>query len=708
MHRVVFFLLVLLCAVPVPVTALDFNAYWLYRTSGGEERDTSDEFQQRYTLGVGPQLSWQPTHALSATATIGYTRTQRDNGDDKVKVEEITPSVNFGIINDLFAAQLAGSATHYRTKPKDSDIHLGTSRSWDATLSSRWQQAWWPNLRFNYGERDSGKADPKIMKPDDVYKDIRDGDLRLLPIESNYHSEQVQRFASADLDWDLRLLQLDYRYNTSWDEDISEGTDSERRNHFVRAATGGRFWDNRISYTFSHQFEDDRTQVKDRPGVGGVFDFIVPATVTTKVTSIVEDPTDPLYNQPADGFSPPLEVLPSEYLQIQIDADAGRQVDHLRLVFDDLTTAALLEWNIYRRDFISGDWSPVATALQGVLIDGYLELSTGVAGASFLLMARNTPLAPVRLSAVGAYVRRDTDDTDQRHLTNAGLQVRLTNSLQLAVNSTLERLRRDSGSDDDRSTLSARLRWTPRPWITPSLSYSESRSDTEDQDGDEVDQLSRSYSFNLATVPLPTMNLGFGVTRNDRYRNGDKTGAGWIYSISTTARLYPDLNTALFLSWRENDNWTRTNEGVSRTSDQSFSGRFNLNARLDRNLSADLTTSYRSSERESGSTEVADATLSVQYRPSSLLALRAFYTAYLLDSEQEDVVGGSANLALLRTDKARLNFSYNVTYAETLTNRFSLNGSWDISRALALQSRGGYTLAQTDFYDVQVSLNLRL
>ncbi len=688
MHRVVLATLLLLCTVPVPVTALDFNGYWLYRSSGGEERDSSDEFQERYTLGVGPQLSWQPTHALSATATVGYTRIQRDSGDGMVKVDEITPSVNFGIINDLFSAQLAGSASQY----SGSDIDTSVSHSWDATLSSRWQRDWWPNLRFNYGERDSGERSTDLFE----------------------RTEQIQQYANADLDWDLRLLQLDYRYNTSWDEDVSEGTDSERRNHFVRAATGGRFWDNRVSYTFSHQFEDDRTQVKGRPGDGGVFDFIVPATVTTKVISIVEDPTDPFYDDPADGFFPPLEVLPSEYLQIQVNADAGRQVDHLRLLFDDMTTAALLEWDIYRRDFISGDWSRVATALQGVMMDDYLELAPGTAGESFLLIAQNNPLVPVRLTRVGAYTRSSPDEgdsltiTDQRHLTNAGLQVRLTNSLQLAINTTLERLRRDNGSDDDRSTISTRLRWTPRPWITPSIGYSESRSDTEDQDGEEVDQLSRSYSLNLATVPLPTMNLGFGITRNDLYRNNDKISEGWIYSISTTARLYPDLNTALFLSWRDNRNLTRTDEGGSRTSDQSFSGRFNLNARLDRNLNADLTTSYRSSDRDSESTEVADATLSLQYRPSSLLALRAFYTAYLLDSDQVDVVGGSLNLALLRTDKARLNFSYDITDAETLTNRFSLNGSWDISRALALQSRGGYTLAETDFYDVQVSLNLRL
>ena len=85
-------LLLLLLGIALPAAALNFNAFWLYRTSGGEGRDRISETQQRYNLGVGPQLDWQPTHAIRATANISYSQTQFEDGDGKDTIETMSPS----------------------------------------------------------------------------------------------------------------------------------------------------------------------------------------------------------------------------------------------------------------------------------------------------------------------------------------------------------------------------------------------------------------------------------------------------------------------------------------------------------------------------------------------------------------------------------------------------------------------------------------
>lgn len=683
--------------------ALDFSAFWLYRTSGGEGRETQSEFQERYSLGVGPQLDWRPTHAITATAAVGYNRTQRDTGSGTKSTDEITPSASLILSNDIFSLGLAGSAS----QTSGSDQEKNTTNSWDATLASRWNIPFWPNLQLNYGQRDDGGGS------DDLFS----------------RSDRIQTSSSASVNWDLLLARLNYRYSVTLDEDRDLGLEVESKSHFAKIETDGRLFNNRVSYNLAQQVQDTSSTISGSLDEEGFLTFPLGGIFAVKRGTLSDDPVgDLFYQSPSEAPEAlPVEIDPifaaqnSLQVSFAVSDDFDRRVNRLRLTFDAVGLDGVegVLWDLYRRDF-SG-WVAVAVNLSGQRdgnnnLDISIPETGGAADEEILLIARDAPTFPVTLTVVEAFGREQVeegsslDSSSRSYLTTAGLRIALTQSLSLSTNVTYELFERGE-TENSRRTLSGRLRWSPFTWLSPSLSYSESREDREGQD----EQLNRTYGLTVATVPLPTMNVTFGVSQNERFDGDLKTNESLRYTISSAAQIYPDLNASLFLTWQDAEVVSNRAELDAEETDRAeydesatFSSRLNLNARLTRALIADLTTNYRESEREDDTRQTADSTLTLQYRPSALLLVRGFYTTYLLDSLQDDSMGAGLTLALLRTSKTRVNLDYNMAYSDQLSQRVGVNGSWNLSRALSLQTRTNYTFAETDFYSAQVSLNLRL
>ena len=106
-----FLLILCLIGFSSSAAAIDFNANWYYAQRGGDGLQTEDEFRQRYSLGVGPTISYKPTHAITASAGISYSRTR--SGDDRETSwnDGITPVARLSLFNDIFLADIAGSST---------------------------------------------------------------------------------------------------------------------------------------------------------------------------------------------------------------------------------------------------------------------------------------------------------------------------------------------------------------------------------------------------------------------------------------------------------------------------------------------------------------------------------------------------------------------------------------------------------------------
>jgi hypothetical protein len=66
------------------------------------------------------------------------------------------------------------------------------------------------------------------------------------------------------------------------------------------------------------------------------------------------------------------------------------------------------------------------------------------------------------------------------------------------------------------------------------------------------------------------------------------------------------------------------------------------------------------------------------------------------------------DLRFLRTAKTQATFRYNFLRAEETVNRFGLDWTWDISRALYLQTKANYSMAESDTYTIEAYLSFRL
>jgi hypothetical protein len=693
-------LLLLLLGFATSAFAINFSAYWLYRQTGAEGQESIGEYQQRYSLGVGPSVTYQPTNAVIATASVGYSNSQRDEGGGMTSSETITPSAQVSLNNDIFSLQLSGS----NPIRKSSSGAERSSQSWDSSLSSRWDIPLFPSLRFNYGEQTSSDSD------------------------------STNQNASFSLDWDVRLAQLYYQYSDSQSEDAVTKSLSGSSAHFARLETAGKFWNERVAFDFGQQYRTTTNKVSP-----GALEQLS-GNRSGKVDAVTDpNPTDPFYVSP-DGAAEQT-VNQDQRLHLQFSSNFGRVISVLR-IYPDTVPGLLPAWDLYSSDTSSP--SPFNWVSRGVNILGtsgrdendefYIEIAVpgGVEETEILLVATNANVLPLTVRKFQAFTSV-IPNSSSSYLTNFGLRARFTRTLSASVNLNFDRQISEQALQDttsDQLMVSGNLRWTPVPYLSPSIGFSENRRkqlvETIDADGGttqgEEEQLSRTYSLTLFTAPLKTMNVVFGATRTERYDGVLQTASIDRLSISSKAQIYPDLSADLSFSEGYSDTWTWDDNDdhlVSTTNATSFSSRLNLNAKLTRTLIADFTTSYSTNDSVTesfdssvntgpSSSESGRGVLSLQYRPSDLLALRGSYTTYFLGAERVDEKSIGMTLGLLRTEKTRLTLVASRNQAATTNTNFLLTGSWDISRRLSMLTQSSLSIGELYRYSILTTLTLRL
>lgn len=686
-------LLALVAAGAGPAEAIDFNAFWLYRASGGEGVESRRTLEQRYTLGAGPGVTYSPTHAISLGGNLSYQRTERVLDDGRtVTTEDITPSAAVGVANDIFRAGLFGTATQRRVA-NGPDLD---SRAWQATLASGWDRRFWPSLQLHYSER--------YEESDDGATDIEDKGYGL----------------SAD--WDAEVAQLFYRYNNRRLEDLARGSRSDEESHFVRVETGGRFWGDRVNVTLSQQF--DRTFLDFSADIPeeGAFERVFEGAVTlfAKLGPADAPREDPESVVPAalgglgDGdrsVVPEAAFLDLDWRgHLGVRFSALEQVDRLYVYLSESQVApedaATLQWDLYVPDAGPDPWVRVSENIPAVYngAQNRIELQISRREREVMVVVTNATGEVLRFTELEAVQLLTEDQSEVRttHLTNATMRVRLTDTVSASSSVALERSDSDLVGDSYRRSLSGNLRWVPIPAVAPSVGFSETR---EGRSG-EPEAINRSYSLIVATFPLPTLQVTLGATRTDRFTGSRREATTDRYSVTSTARLYPDLTAGLDLAYATTDRAATEASEASATG--TYSSRFTLNARIRPTLTADLTANYRRSESDAAGSSNLDSTLSLAYRPSDLLSIRATGTRNWTNEDIPDTLTVTTNLALLRAEKTRVNFRHSFSRSQETRNRYGMDASWDISRNLTLETRGDYTAADADRWNAQASLSLRL
>jgi hypothetical protein len=208
------------------------------------------------------------------------------------------------------------------------------------------------------------------------------------------------------------------------------------------------------------------------------------------------------------------------------------------------------------------------------------------------------------------------------------------------------------------------------------------------------------------------MRFSLGYTRNHRYLDEEKTFSIDTYSLSTNLAIYPDLTSAMSVSYSESDVLVKgagPGDKDAFVNTKSISSRIDASARLYRSLTAFLEANYNTADNDLvGSNETARSVFSLNYRPSDIMNLRSSYTAFFLDDDRTNSLSASVELYLLRTYKSRLSLYVNHARADESTTNIRVIGSWDISEFLTFSTSGNYNISSKDTYSFNASLSMRL
>jgi len=695
----ILFLLPLLVGSPSRVFALDFSAFWLYRESGGEDVDRRKEFQQSYSLGAGPSLTYQPTHAISASADVRYSRTHRDrdNGQGWETFDAITPGGQVSVVNDIFHSEVSGYYT--KRNPTTGNGENDTFRAWDASLGSNWQIPLWPTVVFNFGQQFDENTNDNGVKTTDTKTTSK----------------------SVNVAWDLLLAQLYYSYSRDDSEDRIAGSESNSYSHFARVNTGGKFWDDRLTFNLGQQFQYTKSDFSiGTLNEQGFFEQFLGGTTLSSVTDPVTgpDPEDivlsanPLLGD--DNFEDPaLEVEPGDQMNLGIALDLEEEIAVLHLYLDPLTPltaeqAGSLQWDLYVRNPFDTGWDLVAENIPSVFNEEErrFELTVNLFDDDIMVVSTNQTGIELTFTELQAFsqLTEDSTTTNYNYLTSFQANARLTQTLTASTSLTFEQLESDFVTEkrkSDRLFVNGSLSWRPTPYMVPSVSYSEVRESGTDQ----PDRVNRSFSLTVTSFPLPTLTFVLGYTRAGQYEDNEKIQLTNNYNFLTTAQIYPDLSASMYSSYRDTE--SRDSEG-DLVGNGSFTTRVGLNARINRALTADLTANYQSTQSDTSENSYSDSTLSLKYKPSVYLSVTGSGTKYWSGVERSDTLALNTELKVLQTNKAQLRLRHDLRKSEKTSNRVGMDFTWDISDNLFLEYKAAYVFSTSDSYRMEAFLSFRL
>jgi len=706
--------LVILVTLVSPAFAVQLLGNWIYRQDGGDGLDTQSEFQQRYQLGVGPAVAYKLTPAITASGGVGYRQTRRDRGDGFETVEQVSPFGQLTLVNDIFLAAL--SANSFTTMAGSDN----SSAFWNASIASLWDIPLWPALEISYGENYSG-VDGKTLFDD-----------------SNGKNQNT----TVVVDWDLLLADLYYEYSFNEQIDGDGESLSEATSHYARFKTDGRFWQDRINVFLNQQYRETTSEFG---GSGAELDpdglFRIPvegdAAYLRTLTALAPDPefepvnltnkpelTDGILNFIDTDSVPP--VRPFDTGNFGFTPFDSQQINRLFLylrssVNPDGVTG--LTWQIYTKMPTDLFWSleiaDVPFSYNNSLARFELIFPT-IDGPEFLLVVTN-PSDGVELvfTELEAFRATEIDDSfgsptfkNTFYKTNISGGFRpfrlLSTSFAFNYEHNDDKLNGDKVREEDRISWSGGMTLTQLPYVTPSLSYSETRYERTGQ----LDNSNRSYSVNIATRPLPSLNFSVAYTHGDRYVDDEKTNTTDTYSLFAKASIYPDLSVSWNNSYANSDDLKRgTGSGDEVfVNTKTLSSRLDISARLHRHLTAYVSGDYgkRDSE-ETGIDENARATFTVNYRPSSRLSVSSTYGTFFLDDDRSDALSASMELFILNTNKSRLSVISSHTHSDETFHDFRVIGNWDISDYFSFTGNGNYSMAPSrDTYSFYLSLAFRL
>ncbi|PLX50880.1 MAG: hypothetical protein C0613_02280 [Desulfobulbaceae bacterium] len=641
----------------------DLTANWSH--GDGKDEVATDDYFITYTL----DLKQEVTEAMSLHEALRYSTSWREERDS----QSLDPSLRFAVTNDLFLFELFGAASRQR----NSESADQKRANWEASWTSAWQKRFWPTLRATYGED---------WQEDDNSPKITDKETK---------NETVA------LEWDLELLKAYYNYSRSRFFDNAGDRQNENTNNFAKLEAAHTFWQNRLNLGFSHQYSETRdisttnlvgtaTSALVKQGLAQVLHGLDSTPLTTTSGELTSEAA--LHDGDLETASALVTNgidTPPHTVAVKVDF---KKIDRLYLysLDDEAAAAAGFTFAFYTSDN-GTDWQLQTTSLPFTYNSTEKRFEFVVPGTAsqwLKLVVTSSPLATVEFSEIEAYQlvtginEAELTSTSSSMITDVNVGARLTEALFMTYNLSFEDGEYGSGVDYDRFSQAGQLRWQAMTDLSASLAVNESKS----RNGDADQSTTRSYSINMNSVPLETVDVNMGMSRSENYRGGDRQSVSHIVGLYTTAALYPDLDGSLDV------NYSHKKDDETELTSKNYHTVLSLTARLVPGLTADLTTDYQHSLGDEGA-ESTGANLSLNWRSSEMLSINMSANKQWQGSESQSE-GAALSLSLAPTATTQFSLSYNYAMTEERINRYAAFGSWSLGPHFTLQGTGSYAESQ--------------
>jgi len=598
--------------------------------------------------------------------------------------EEISPSLNLDVHNDLFQARFSGSVNSSHSAGMADML----SRSWEAGLAgARAAYRWWPALQ------------------------VRTGGSRVDDGETVHTINSGSTWRELLASWDYnKKLKFNYNYYHSLNTDDVQRSETGQVRHFGRLDYQDRFWHNRVMFHFSQQVNRTNSDFTAWTGAGGT--VLVPVFVSRAMAGDDATPdTGTLPSAPAliDGDTSTAAVRISFGKPVNLAIMTNLQPVDTIYVYTTKDEALLtadtssLKWDLYSSDD-GTTWTKEITGAETVFNkDKFRSRSiragqrglpqAGVTGWPAALDVQVTELAAYRRMG-GTNGRVSNRQVTTNYKTDLGLGVNPTTNTRFAYTLSWSKNDSNQGNDQDRLDQSAAFKWLYSRYFQPSVTVSR----TIENNSESADRESRSYGLTIYSRPLDTLESSLGLTRSENYQAGQRLSTSHSINWLNSATLYPGLTSDLDLYLNVN-----TNDKTDQSS-RYLGASWSMTARMRDNLVVDLNTDYNANNANnannagtanSGGRSAGSTSIQANYRPSDMLSFLLQGSTNYGDGGGRSSMLFNSQLAVLQTKKTNVSLGYrlNVIPAE-MVNSFNFNWSWNLSNYLTFNTNANYLMME--------------
>ncbi len=670
----------ILTAGPCAAKPLSLDASWRTDISGRDTgHDTGSDIIRRYLQRY--YLQWSPriSSAIGLNAAMDYNQSWATGQGTR---EEISPSLNLDVHNDLFQARFSGSVNSSHSAGMADML----SRSWEAGLAgARAAYRWWPALQ------------------------VRTGGSRVDDGETVHTINSGSTWRELLASWDYnKKLKFNYNYYHSLNTDDVQRSETGQVRHFGRLDYQDRFWHNRVMFHFSQQVNRTNSDFTAWTGAGGT--VLVPVFVSRAMAGDDATPdTGTLPSAPAliDGDTSTAAVRISFGKPVNLAIMTNLQPVDTIYVYTTKDEALLtadtssLKWDLYSSDD-GTTWTKEITGAETVFNKDKFrfEVNTGgVKGVYLKLVVTGWPAAlDVQVTELAAYRRMggtngrvSNRQVTTNYKTDLGLGVNPTTNTRFAYTLSWSKNDSNQGNDQDRLDQSAAFKWLYSRYFQPSVTVSR----TIENNSESADRESRSYGLTIYSRPLDTLESSLGLTRSENYQAGQRLSTSHSINWLNSATLYPGLTSDLDLYLNVN-----TNDKTDQSS-RYLGASWSMTARMRDNLVVDLNTDYNANNANnagtanSGGRSAGSTSIQANYRPSDMLSFLLQGSTNYGDGGGRSSMLFNSQLAVLQTKKTNVSLGYrlNVIPAE-MVNSFNFNWSWNLSNYLTFNTNANYLMME--------------